>query len=42
MLENERDLYTRWKAYQKRFPYALEIEFQDTIRAIKELVQSIS
>ena len=41
MLENEKELYIRWKAYQKRFPYALDIEFQNTIRAIKELVQSI-
>lgn len=41
MLENEKELYIRWKAYQKRFPYALDIEFQNTIRAIKKLVQSI-
>ena len=41
MLENEKELYIRWKAYQKRFPYALDIEFQNTIRAIKTLVQSI-
>ena len=40
-LQNEVDLHVRWKAYQKRFSYVSQIEFQDTINAIKTLIQFI-
>ena len=40
-LQNEADLHVRWKAYQKRFSYVSQIEFQDTINAIKTLIQFI-
>ena len=40
-LEREADLHIRWKAYQKRFSYASEVEFQDAIDSIKSILISI-
>ena len=40
-LEREADLHVRWKAYQKRFSYASEVEFQDAIDSIKSILISI-
>lgn len=40
-VERETDLHVRWKAYQKRFSYASNVEFQDTIDSIKSILISL-
>lgn len=37
-IENSEDLQEIWKNYQDKFSYANEISFEDTINAIKELL----
>ncbi len=41
VLENEEVFYTRWKNYQKKFPYAQGIKFDEIIESIKELIVEI-
>lgn len=36
-IENSEDLKEIWKNYQKKFSYANDISFEDTINAVKEL-----
>ena len=38
-IENSDDLKEIWNNYQKKFTYANDISFQDTIGAIKEIVK---
>ena len=41
-IENSEDLQEIWKNYQDKFSYANEISFEDTINAIKELLDLIA
>ena len=41
-IENSEDLQEIWKNYQDKFSYANEISFEDTINAIKELLDFIA
>ena len=41
-IENSEDSQEIWKNYQDKFSYANEISFEDTINAIKELLDLIA
>ena len=39
IIETSDDLKSQWKKYQKKFPYAENIQFEDTVNAVKELLK---
>lgn len=41
VIENSKDLQSQWSKYQKKFPYAKDITYQETVNAIKEVIHEI-
>ncbi len=41
VIEDSKDLQSQWSKYQKKFPYAKDITYQETVNAIKEVVHEI-
>lgn len=39
IIESSADLKSQWKKYQKKFPYARDVLFEDTISALKALLK---
>lgn len=39
IIESSADLKSQWKKYQKKFPYARDVLFEDTISAVKALLK---
>lgn len=41
VIENSKDLQLQWSKYQKKFPYAKDITYQETVNAVKKAVNEI-
>ncbi len=41
VIENSPDLQSQWSKYQKKFPYAKDITYQDAVNAVKDIIQKI-
>lgn len=41
VIEDSKDLQSQWSKYQKKFPYAKDITYQETVNAIKEVIHEI-
>lgn len=41
VIEDSKDLQLQWSKYQKKFPYAKDITYQETVNAIKEVIHEI-
>lgn len=39
IIESSADLKNQWEKYQKKFPYAMDVLFEDTISAVKALLK---
>ena len=41
VIENSSDLQSQWSKYQKKFPYAKDITYQDAVNAVKDIIQKV-
>ena len=41
VIENSSELQSQWAKYQKKFPYAKAITYQETVNAVKEVIHEI-
>lgn len=41
VIENSSELQSQWAKYQKKFPYAKDITYQETVNAVKEVIHEI-
>lgn len=41
VIENSSELQSQWSKYQKKFPYAKDITYQETVNAVKEVIHEI-
>ena len=41
VIENSLELQSQWAKYQKKFPYAKDITYQETVNAVKEVIHEI-
>ena len=41
VIENSSELQSQWAKYQKKFPYAKDITYQETVNAVKEIIHEI-
>ena len=41
VIENSSELQWQWAKYQKKFPYAKDITYQETVNAVKEVIHEI-
>ena len=39
IIETSEELKSQWRKYQKKFPYAKDIQFEDTVTAVKALLK---
>ena len=41
VIENSSELQSQWAKYQKKFPYAKDITYQETVNAVKEVIHEV-
>ena len=41
LIENSSELQSQWAKYQKKFPYAKDITYQETVNAVKEVIHEV-
>lgn len=41
VIENSLKLQSQWSKYQKKFPYAKDITYQEAVNAVKEVIHEI-
>ena len=41
VIENSPDLQSQWAKYQKKFPYAKDVTYQDAVNAVKDIIQKV-
>ena len=41
VIENSPDLQSQWSKYQKKFPYAKDITYQNAVNAVKDIIQKV-
>lgn len=41
VIENSSELQSQWVKYQKKFPYAKDITYQETVNAVKEVIHEV-
>ena len=41
VIENSSELQSQWAKYQKKFPYAKDITYQETVKAVKEVIHEV-
>lgn len=41
VIGNSPDLQSQWSKYQKKFPYAKDITYQDAVNAVKDIIQKV-